>query len=268
MIKGIIPAAGRGTRLYPYPGNKEMYPMGYDEDSEQERLKVISEFVLSAMLEAGAEIIYWIINHNKSDLIQYYGNGSRFGVKFVYLVQEEMVGMPQAINQATHFINKDDIVLFGMPDTIFKPDNCFKVMSNKCHINTDDIYTGKVFLGTFPTENYWKFGMCKIEDKNINTYQSGKHSISKINTIIDKPNQNPGTKWAWGNAVWGYDFQKFLSEYINDFENQNDPYEIELVLGDIFRDYDGTFAFKFKKGDYFDIGTTGELKKTLDYFNK
>ncbi len=260
MIKGVIPAAGRGTRLYPYPGNKEMFPMGYTKENGKERLKIVSEYLLESMLEAGVEVVYWVINHEKSDLIEFFGNGSRFGAKFVYLVQEEMVGMPQAIDQATPFINKEDKVLFGMPDTIFEPKDGLKKMSNYQYINTDSIYTGTVYLGTFPTEFYWKFGMVEY----------GEHS--KIIDIVDKPQEEPSTEWAWGNAVFGYKFMQYMNMYIKKFEEKNDKYETELVLGDIFRAYlEETGKVKgrrFDGGVYFDIGTSGELKRTLNHFNK
>ena len=119
-IVGIIPAAGKGTRLSPFPCPKELFPIGYQDypvnGALQKRPKVISQYLIENIINAGAERIIFILGEDKHDIMRYYGDGSRFGVDIAYLFQEKLLGMPYAMNLAKNWVNHDD-VFFGMPDT-------------------------------------------------------------------------------------------------------------------------------------------------------
>ena len=84
-LVGLIPSAGRGSRLAPLPTPKELYPVGYQEiDIDgviEKRPKVISQYLVENLREAGVERIYIILGEGKSAIMEYYGNGSRFGVE-------------------------------------------------------------------------------------------------------------------------------------------------------------------------------------------
>ena len=54
QLVGIIPAAGRGTRLAPLPFSKELFPLGYQQvkidDRIQWRPKVVSQYMIEQMI--------------------------------------------------------------------------------------------------------------------------------------------------------------------------------------------------------------------------
>ena len=88
-IVGIIPAAGKGNRLFPFPCPKELFPVGY-QDFEvngqlQKRPKVIGQFLIENIIRAGAKKIFIILGESKHDIMSYYSDGSRFGVEIAYL---------------------------------------------------------------------------------------------------------------------------------------------------------------------------------------
>lgn len=250
-IIGVIPAAGRGSRLAPYPGSKELFPIGYqdyDVDGQtQKRPKAVSQYLIENMISAGIKRLFCIIGDGKWDIPKYYGDGSRFGVTISYLYQEKLAGMPQAINLIRPWINDEDI-MFGMPDTIIEPKNVFQRL-NAFHQETSADLT----LGLFETSTPQKFGMVELD--------SEKNVVS----TIDKPATTDLTS-MWGCACWSRKFGDLLNEFVTGKEFQN-----EVVLGDVFNEaISRNFNIKGLEvdgGQYIDIGTSDELDSALKKFH-
>ncbi len=251
-IVGIIPAAGKGTRLSPFPCPKELFPVGYQDylvqGVIQKRPKVISQYLVENIIRAGAERLIFILGEDKHDIMRYYSDGSRFCVDIAYLFQEKLYGMPFALNLARRWVN-NDLVLFGMPDTIIEPKDAFQQLLKKQKETSADLV-----LGLFTTDNPTKFGMVDIDDQG------------NISTIIDKP-LTTSLQFMWGCACWSSKFTEFLDSYL-----QSHPYAgKEIVLGDIFSSaIDSGFMAKavtFPDGQYIDIGTVNELDSALKKFH-
>src|SRR5256885_9366798 len=85
---GIIPAAGRGSRIQPLAFSKELLPVGSCIARGQERPRAVSEYLVERMLLAGADKICFVISPYKSDIIDYYGGRIRGG-KLPYRGQPE-----------------------------------------------------------------------------------------------------------------------------------------------------------------------------------
>ena len=251
-IVGIIPAAGKGNRLAPFPCPKELFPIGYQnymvDGSIQKRPKVISQYLIENIIDAGARRLFIILGDGKYDIMKYYSDGNRFGADIAYLFQEKLFGMPYAINLAKNWISQDTVI-FGMPDTIIEPKDVFKRLLEFHQRNECDLT-----LGLFPTSNPSKFGMVEADNQNNVTY------------IVDKP-QETKLKYMWGCACWSPSFTDLIDECI-----MNSPYSgKEFVLGDIFHraiELNMTVkSIKFDDGQYIDIGTTDELDSALRMFH-
>src|SRR5688500_2546591 len=52
---GIVPAAGRGSRIQPLAFSKELLPVGSRNDGREERPLAVSEYIVERMLLAGVE---------------------------------------------------------------------------------------------------------------------------------------------------------------------------------------------------------------------
>ena len=70
---GIVPAAGRGTRIQPLAFSKELLPVGSRRDEGVERPCAVSEYLLDRMVAAGATKLCFVIAPGKSDILAYYG---------------------------------------------------------------------------------------------------------------------------------------------------------------------------------------------------
>ncbi len=247
---GLIPAAGRAKRLPMLPCSKEIYPIGTFtrlEDGKTIRYpKPIISYMLERLSTAGVNRTMIITSKDKSDILRFLGDGKKFNMDISYLVQEENNGMPYALNLA-HPWTKDALILFGMPDTIFFPENAFELLLKKFIATKADLT-----LGLFPTEKPSKFGMVKFDAQE-----------NFINTI-DKPSFSD-LKYMWGIACWNNSFRTYLKEFIDKHAFKN-----ELALGTVFQAAcdDGLRinVLPFPTGKYFDIGTPEDLQEAIERF--
>lgn len=117
---GIIPAAGRGSRIQPLAFSKELLPVGSRKDGDAERPLAVSEHLVERMLLAGVDKLCFVISPGKSDILEYYG-GSIGGAEICYVVQERPAGLCDALFRALPFISDQETVSVGLPDTIWFP---------------------------------------------------------------------------------------------------------------------------------------------------
>jgi len=248
-LVGIIPAAGRGARLGPLPFSKELFPLDFQKSNTGHNIrqlpKVISQYLVERMILAKVSHILFVLGDRKQDIMQYYGGGERFGTHFAYLYQEEPRGMPFALDLARPWLNEDDIVLFGMPDTLFFPEDAFLHLLD-FHLRERNELT----LGLFPTTKPYKFGMVDF-DENGN-----------VLICIDKPKQT-SLKYMWGIACWSQAFTFLMAEYLA----ARADIVHEVVLSDVFQ-YGveqrlATKALCFTEGIYWDVGTPDELMQVI-----
>lgn len=110
--QGLIPAAGSGSRLGPFTNAipKELLPVGE---------KAVIEHVVEAMHLAGVTDIVIVVSPHKHGLSDYLGSGKRFGVDFTYVVQDERLGLANAVAAGEHIIDGTFAVVLG--DNFFAP---------------------------------------------------------------------------------------------------------------------------------------------------
>ena len=117
---GIIPAAGRGSRIQPLAFSKELLPVGSRVEHEQERPRAVSEYLVERMIHAGATRLCFVIAPGKTDILEYYGS-RLWGADIVYVVQPTPGGLCDALFRALPLIAPEEQVLIGLPDTVWTP---------------------------------------------------------------------------------------------------------------------------------------------------
>jgi dTDP-glucose pyrophosphorylase len=124
---GIVPAAGRGTRLQPLAFSKELLPLGSRVDNGIERPCAVSEYLLERMILGGADKICIVISPDKSDILGYFGDcyGS---AHIVYAVQPRPSGLCDAVFRAHPLMTDSEPVMVGLPDTIWFPDTALAAL--------------------------------------------------------------------------------------------------------------------------------------------
>jgi len=105
-MKGVILHGGRGTRLRPltHTGPKQLIPIAN---------KPMSQYALEDLVEAGITEIAIILGDIAPEkVVEYYGDGSRFGAKITYIEQGEPKGIAHAVGLARDFIANEPFIVY------------------------------------------------------------------------------------------------------------------------------------------------------------
>lgn len=163
---GIVPAAGRATRIQPLTCSKALLPIG-------EGSRAVAEYVLERLVQAGADRICLVVGADKCDIHDYFG--AHFsGTDLLYVVQPEPLGLCDALFRASDLIVDDEHVAVGLPDTVWFPEGALVGLP-------DDVLS---FL-LFPVEHPELFDAVVLGERD---------QLIEIRV----KQRDPGTDWIWG----------------------------------------------------------------------
>jgi glucose-1-phosphate thymidylyltransferase len=172
-IWGIVPAAGLGTRIQPLAFSKELLPVGMRRQGESERPRAVCEYLIDRMIFADATRICFVVSPAKTDIINYFG-GQIGGASICYAIQSNPMGLCDALFTALPFINPDDQVLVGLPDTVWYPANGFLCLD-----------PAELCFLLFPVERPQLFDAVLVNSEN---------KVTEIQVKVPHPN----SRWIWG----------------------------------------------------------------------
>ena len=167
-MKGIILHGGHGTRLRPltHTGPKQLLPIAN---------KPMSQYGIESIRDAGiTEIAIIIGGIGMNKVKEYYGDGTKFGLKFSYIEQDMPRGISHAVSLCENFVGNEKFVVF-LGDNILK-DN----ISN--YIKEFEQSDAEASLVLCEVDNPSRFGIADVKDE-------------KIVKIVEKP-QNPSSNLA------------------------------------------------------------------------
>lgn len=181
---GIIPAAGRGSRIQPLAFSKELLPLGKAIRDRALRPRAVAEYLLDRMLAGGADKLCIVIGAGKSDIVEYFGG--QFGdAQLAYVVQPSPSGLCDAIFRAAPWLGDDGCVAVGLPDTVWFPEDGLAALP-------DDTLSFLLFPVTRPE----LFDAVLVDDDEYHGLPN-RPNVDRVREIrVKQP--DPGTRWIWG----------------------------------------------------------------------
>lgn len=151
ITKAVIPAAGKGTRLYPLSKAvpKEMLPLGR---------KPVLEVIFDELTGAGITDILLVISDEKLSVPEYFKNYP--GVRVDYTIQKEQKGLADAVLCSEEFVAGDPF-LVALGDSIITQDgpahSTTRVLDCFAQTNAESV----IVVMSTPIEQCRSFGMVR-----------------------------------------------------------------------------------------------------------
>lgn len=221
MTKGIVLAGGKGTRLYPLTRSisKQLLPV-YNKPMIYYPLQTLKSMGITEILIIVSDLIQF--NLFQSQL----KDGSEYGLKLSYEIQQAPNGLPEAFIIGEKFIGEDDVVLI-LGDNVFITNTPLSVAPNT-------IFTYKV-------QNPSAYGVVEVVN-------------NKLKRIVEKPKE-----FISNDAVVGlYSFTNTAVEIAKQLK-PSERNELEIV--DLIRNLDKIEGVNIHNldGFWFDCGTHQDL---------
>jgi dTDP-glucose pyrophosphorylase len=233
---GLIPAAGEGTRMYPFSRAvpKEIYPiLG----------KPVIEHCIDNLREGGIKQIFMIVGHQKGALMDYVGDGSFYGVNVAYIYQLRRRGLGHAILQAEKWIKKPFVTLLG--DSFIEPKKEIQYMM-KIHKEKKPIATILLFKLTDPTG----YGIAK--------FKTLEDDFGLIEKVVEKPSLDDAKEYRINGEYYALCGAYIFEPRIFDFIKKTKPgkkREIQITDSIQLAIENGEKVYGIiLKGKYLDVG--------------
>jgi len=228
---GVIPAAGRGVRIYPKTKAipKVMLQIG-GKPIIQRNIELMRD-------RLGVSEIYIVISYLGHVIRNYFGDGSKFGVKINYVINNDMSkGLVNSIYVMKEHVKTDFFVILG--DEIYIDSNHEKLLKLKPR-NFDAV------IGI-------KRAKSALEIKKNYSVEIGN---GKIKALVEKPETITNDYVGCGT----YLFSPKIFEYIEKTPKSKRSGIVELtdVIG--LMAHDGLVSPFFLKGDYINVNTSEDL---------
>lgn len=260
---GVIPSAGRATRLSPLPCSKELLPVGFERRASSGLLrpKVVSSYLIDRMRLGGMRRLFIVARPEKDDLPRYYGDGAGIGVPVAYLQAGAPWGPGFTVAQAVPFLG-EACVMFGFPDILIDPADSYGPAARRLEGGRADVVLG-LFDCTADVAGDW-----------VECDEGGR--VTSLQTRESQP-LRPPRHLCWMFAVWRPTFSRFLVDTCRGLDAQARaqvraspaaPWP-EWPMGALF-----TAALqsgltiesvRFPGGRFLDVGTPDNLARAVDF---
>ncbi|MCW1296675.1 MAG: sugar phosphate nucleotidyltransferase [Candidatus Parvarchaeota archaeon] len=222
-MQAVVLAGGEGKRIYPlFAGRpKPMFKIIG---------KPIIEWTILNAKNAGINDFVIVIGKNGEEIKNHFENGKKFGVKIKYALQEEPLGMANALQSAEEFLDEHFLVI--------NADDVIEKEAYELTINEFEETGADIILCAREVEETWKYGILGLDENGF------------VKRIIEKPKK--GEEPSNYAVISPYLMTKEIFEYYKKIQVSDHQYEdaIQAFIDDHgkvrYVIYNGFFSsFKF-----------------------
>lgn len=239
-MKGVIPAAGKGTRMEPFTNAypKELLPVGE---------KAVIHHAIEDMKEAGITDICIVVGWKQHAIIDYLGSGEELGVQLTYVVQDERDGLAGAVKSAEHYV-KDESFAVVLGDNYVDDKKALKDLV-EFH-EEDDM---KATIGTFRPDDVSSYGVIKPGEDNL------------VEGMVEKPEPGEAPSDIAISGMYVFDSEIFDAiEKIG--KGKGGEYQLTDAI-DEMRKEGMRVGYRDIKGTRIDVGTPERLREANREFD-
>lgn len=232
-MKGLILAAGKGSRLYPitYLIPKPLLPIAN---------RITLDYAFEKLREIDVTDIGIVVGENEEAMKAALGDGSHFGVSLTYIRQPEPKGLAHAVSFAKDFVAGDSFVLY-LGDAMYSEG--FTALKNR-FVESKCANLNLVK----PVDDPSRFGVANVDGE-------------RIVKLVEKP-KNPESNLAMAGL---YFFGPEIWEIFPTLQpSARGEYEITDAI-QILIDQGKTVLAGIYEGAWFDTGTLDSFLETSAY---
>ena len=176
-MQAVVLAAGKGERLEPFTHTKPK-PLIPILD------KPMIEYIIDNLKAIGINELIMVVSYLKEKIMEYLGDGSKYGISVQYVIQNKPLGTGHALKVVKEYVKPPFILYYG--DIIVDHTYLMKLLSLK--------NKGQLILTAVETEKPWDYGVLKVKDNHvldiIEKPEKGKEPSNLINAgiyLVDEP---------------------------------------------------------------------------------
>lgn len=212
-MQALILAAGRGKKLDPLTEKRPKSMIYVCE-------KPLLEYTIAYLKEIGVTEIMIVVGHAREKIMNYFGNGSQFGVNIKYIIQPEQKGIGDAIFNAENEFSTNNTFFFLIYGDLIVHPNIFrttyfsfnsirKPVATVCLTPNPELY-GAVFLDSDvkitkfiekPEEmegNYILSGVFILSSRFFSTLKEVDGDMEKaLESLVSTEGELYGTIWDY-----------------------------------------------------------------------
>ncbi len=240
---GLVPAAGRGSRLSGIAGSKELVPVpGVDGSG---RPCPVARYLLEALAKAGVELVYVVLRTGKWDVAEHFTAEPPGDVRLAYLTTSGTSSIPASLDLAYPFVRGATVVT-GFADSCFTPLDAAGRALNRHRRDG-----AAVTLAVFPSDRPDKTDMVELDG-------------NRVTGLRVKPGACD-LEYTFGAAVWGPEFTEFLHDELPRPHSRGSELQVSEVLVGALEAGLRIDAELSPRGRYVDVGTPEDLSRVREH---
>ena len=215
LLKAIVLAAGRGTRMRPltYTRPKHMLPVAG---------KPLLEHIVDFLRSANVTDLSIVVRHMKEHITEYFSDGSRFNVKIQYVEQTPgNLGLAHAVKCASPAVEDEEDFVVILGDVLIELDLKQMLKQHKSK-------KAKATIALATVEDPRPFGVVTF-NKNL-----------EVEQLVEKPKVPASNHVITGLYVFKHD----ILEIINNLEpSWRGEYELTDAIQEMVKEGDSVYGF-------------------------